>query len=280
MSQMKANRKQRAKMAAFCLSVALAGPGGAQEQPQSFDCVMDPMQTAQIGAAVAGLLAEINVERGQRVTEGQVIARLESAVEEATVRLLTLRAQSQVAVNAQRARRDLIATQKDRISALAARNVASANQLEQVDAELIAAEAMLSQAQLDQHLAAVELERARAQLAQRRITSPFAGVVQARNKSVGEFVAANGSVISLAQLDPLRVEAFLPVDLYPALRLGMSARVIPDAPFDQAQNAKIISIDQIFDAASGTFAVRLELPNPGGRLPAGHRCRVRFDHGS
>jgi hypothetical protein len=36
-------------------------------------------------------------------------------------------------------------------------------------------------------------------------------------------------------------------------------------------------IDRVFDAASGTFGLRLELPNPGNRLPAGLRCRIQFD---
>ena len=34
--------------------------------------------------------------------------------------------------------------------------------------------------------------------------------------------------------------------------------------------------DHIVDAASGTFGVRLKLPNPGYKLPAGLKCRVRF----
>ena len=35
-------------------------------------------------------------------------------------------------------------------------------------------------------------------------------------------------------------------------------------------------VDKVMDAASGTFVVRMELPNPKGTLPAGLKCRVRF----
>jgi hypothetical protein len=35
-------------------------------------------------------------------------------------------------------------------------------------------------------------------------------------------------------------------------------------------------VDRVIDAASGTFGVRLELPNRNGKVPAGIRCRVRF----
>ncbi|CAN0204246.1 unnamed protein product [Phaeothamnion confervicola] len=40
--------------------------------------------------------------------------------------------------------------------------------------------------------------------------------------------------------------------------------------------ARVTLVDKVIDAASGTFGVRLELPNPGGRVPAGIKCRVRF----
>jgi hypothetical protein len=35
-------------------------------------------------------------------------------------------------------------------------------------------------------------------------------------------------------------------------------------------------VDRVFDASSGTFGVRLELPNPNGAIPAGVRCKVEF----
>jgi multidrug efflux pump subunit AcrA (membrane-fusion protein) len=35
-------------------------------------------------------------------------------------------------------------------------------------------------------------------------------------------------------------------------------------------------VDRVVDAASGTFGIRLEIPNPGNRIPAGLKCKVRF----
>lgn len=40
--------------------------------------------------------------------------------------------------------------------------------------------------------------------------------------------------------------------------------------------ASVKVVDRVIDAASGTFGVRLQLPNPGYRVPAGVKCRVRF----
>lgn len=243
---------------------------------QEFDCVMDPVDIIDLGAPVPGILAEVLVRRGAPVSEGQVIARLESSVEEATIRLLETRAGSDVAILAQTARRDLIQVQKERIETLVERNVASADQLQEVEAELVTANALLAQAELDIEIANQELARARQQLAQRTIKSPVDGVVLTRHLAGGEFVPANGAVVSIVKLDPLLIEAFLPVELYPAISNGQQATIAPAAPITETYQAKVTAFDQVFDAASGTFGVELELPNPGGVLPAGHRCILSF----
>jgi hypothetical protein len=40
--------------------------------------------------------------------------------------------------------------------------------------------------------------------------------------------------------------------------------------------ARVIIVDRVVDAASSTFGIRLELRNPGNRIPAGIRCKVKF----
>jgi hypothetical protein len=53
--------------------------------------------------------------------------------------------------------------------------------------------------------------------------------------------------------------------------------VRPDDPIGGDRSGEVIVVDQVFDAASGTFGVRLRLPNPDDIVPAGLRCRVTFD---
>ena len=56
-------------------------------------------------------------------------------------------------------------------------------------------------------------------------------------------------------------------------------RVRTEAPeyMQQVGAGGIVTVvDQVFDAASGTIGVRLELPNPGYAIPAGLKCQVRF----
>ncbi|WP_162561679.1 efflux RND transporter periplasmic adaptor subunit [Yoonia vestfoldensis] len=260
--------------ALFCMSASLVQAQGLADE--SFDCVMDPADIIDVGAPVAGVLEDVTVRRGNTVAAGQVIANLESSVERATIGLLETRADNNVAIEAQTARRDLIMVQRERTQTLVDRNVASADQLQEIEAELVTAEALLAQAVLDKEIAVQELARARQQLAQRTITSPTEGVVLIRNKSAGEFVATNEAIVSIVRLDPLLIEAFLPVELYPAISNGMLATVAPAAPITDSFQARVIAFDQVFDAASGTFGVELELPNPGALLPAGHRCILTF----
>ena len=126
-----------------------------------------------------------------------------------------------------------------------------------------------------ERLAELELRRATAELRRRTIRSPVDGVVVERFLSPGEF-AKQDPILKLAQLDPLRVEVFAPVELLGQITVGMEGRVKAEGPVDGVQMAKVTIVDRVVDAASGTFGVRLELPNPGYRVPAGLRCRVEL----
>jgi hypothetical protein len=57
----------------------------------------------------------------------------------------------------------------------------------------------------------------------------------------------------------------------------MEGTVHPAPPIDNTYTATVSVVDHVFDPASGTFGVRLALPNPGNVLPGGQRCKVTFD---
>ena len=80
----------------------------------TFDCVMDPSLSLKIGSPVSSTLSAVLVKRGDRVAKGQVIARLESAVEESTVALNEARASSLAEVSARRVRLEQAATELNR----------------------------------------------------------------------------------------------------------------------------------------------------------------------
>jgi multidrug efflux pump subunit AcrA (membrane-fusion protein) len=57
----------------------------------------------------------------------------------------------------------------------------------------------------------------------------------------------------------------------------MNANVKPDGAEAEVRSAKVIVVDKVIDAASNSFRVRLELPNPNLSLPPGLRCKVEFE---
>lgn len=133
-----------------------------------------------------------------------------------------------------------------------------------------------AQAELtNKHLASLELQRTNAEIALRTVRSPISGVVVERFMHPGEFTKQE-RMFKLAQLDPLRVEVFAPVALHGKVAVGMQAHVRPEAPVNGVYTAKVTVVDRVIDAASGTFGVRLQLPNAEYKLPAGLKCTVRF----
>ena len=111
----------------------------------------------------------------------------------------------------------------------------------------------------------------------RSIVSPIDGVVVERRLAPGELVRADKSVVlRLAQLNPLHVEVVAPAELFGSVRVGMTGQVSLAPFFPGTFPAKVVVVDKLIDAASGTFGARLQLANPANKLPAGIRCSVRF----
>jgi multidrug efflux pump subunit AcrA (membrane-fusion protein) len=72
------------------------------------------------------------------------------------------------------------------------------------------------------------------------------------------------------------VEVIVPATMFGSVRVGMSGRVSLEPLFSGALQAKVVVVDKLIDAASGTFGVRLQLANPDNKIPAGIRCSVVF----
>lgn len=133
-----------------------------------------------------------------------------------------------------------------------------------------------AQAELsNRRLADLELQRIQAEVALRTIKSPIDGVVVERFMHPGEFPKQE-KIFKLAQIDPLRVEVYAPISLLGKITPGMTAQVRPESPVTGEYSAKVTVVDRVVDAASGTFGVLLDLPNPDLKLPAGLKCTIRF----
>ncbi|RYX90586.1 MAG: efflux RND transporter periplasmic adaptor subunit [Comamonadaceae bacterium] len=212
------------------------------------ECLLEPYMIANVGSPVEGTLSAVTVDRGANVRKGQVVARLNSSVESATVKLRAAQeefGERKIQRNEELFKKELIsASEKDEL---------------------------ITQTQL----AALERRQQQEILNLRTITSPLNGVVVERFLSPGDHVSQE-KILKLAQIDPLNVEVIVPVELFGAIQNGMKGTIKLGAMMNGSHTATVKVVDRVIDAASGTFGVRLELPNPGNKIPAGIRCNVRF----
>jgi len=147
-----------------------------------------------------------------------------------------------------------------------------------LDTSLERATGAVSHAQAElsnRRLADLELQRTSAEVSMRTIRSPINGVVVERFMSPGEFPKQE-RILKLAQLHPLRVEAYVPISMLGKITVGMEVQVKPEEPVSGTYKAKVTVVDHVVDAGSGTLGIRMELPNPDLKIPAGLKCTVRF----
>lgn len=265
----------RNQVAAGLLGLAGAAQA-AQAQPIEADCVIRPSQTLRLGAPVSGIIAEVLVDRGDRVLAGDVVARLDTSVQDMAIRSARARAESRADLAAAEARADLLAAQLDRQKALLARNVVSAATVEETETALLVARNDVQSAQQDIALAEVDLAVAEAERARRTVRSPIDGFVLVRDLAAGEYWAEGAPLATIADIARLHVEAVVDIADFGRIATGDIAIVLPEAPVGGSHPAAVTVIDPVFDAASGTFGVRLVLDNARADVPAGLRCRVRF----
>ena len=251
--------------------------GTSSASAREFDCVIEPQQVVKLASPVVGIIARLDVDRGDTVRQGQVVGRLEHGVEAATLALARARAANEYATKAAEARLQFLRRKHERINELYGKAASSLAAMEEADAEAKVAEQQVKEAELNRELARLEAGRAEEVLNQRVLRSPIDGVVIERLLVPGEYRNEQSPILTLAQIDPLRVEVFVPTAYYGQIRAGGKAEVHPEQPIGGAHTATITVVDHVLDAASGTFGVRLALPNRELSLPAGIRCKVSFE---
>ena len=243
-----------------------------------YDCMIEARQNVEIRSPVEAMIESVRVRRGDSVTKGQILVTLESGPERASFALAQSRARAVGEIKAAEARVDITLKKLKRAEELVKQNFISVNAREEAEAEHKLASEELRRAQENQQIARHEAKRASEVLAMRTIRSPFTGVVVEVLLKPGEFgaITFKDPILKLAEIDPLHVEVILPVSLYGRVTPKQRATVMPEQPVGGRYDTVVKIVDKVVDAASGTFGVRLELPNKNFALPAGVRCKVQF----
>jgi RND family efflux transporter MFP subunit len=239
------------------------------------DCIVEPSDLVEVRSSVRGRIKRIAVERGDAVQAGDLLVELDSRVESAAVEAARAQAEMTSEVDLRAARVELGESKRNRAKRLYKGDALSADRREEAETEAKVARMELRRARDERRMAALDLRRAEAMLEHQSIHSPIAGVVVSRLMSEGEVVDEE-TILRVAGVERLHVEAILPSDLYGSVVEGAPAAVLPLTKDRREHRAQVTIIDPLIDAASSTFGVQLELPNPERTIPAGVRCQVRF----
>ena len=228
---------------------------------------------------IEALIEQVHVQRGSVVRKGQRLVELQSGVEQAALDSAKYRAVMEGSLRSAEARVDYARDKLRRREELSRQNFVSSQERDDAAAELRVAQAELLEARDNRQLSVLESKRLEELLRQRTLLSPFDGIVTEVEQHPGELAQTGETarpILKMAQIHPLRVEVVMPVALYNQVRAGAPAEIEAEAPSKGRFKATVQIVDRVVDSASGTFGVRLEVPNPSGTMPAGVKCKVRF----
>lgn len=240
------------------------------------DCMVKPEMYVELSSPVDGVLESVLVETSDLVQKGQVLAKLEASVETAQVNLSKQEASVIDTIEGKKVESEFSKRNKDRFDQLYEKHVGSLAENDKANTEANLTRLALSKAINDKKTAELKLKLATTQLEQKSIKSPITGIVIERYAMPGETVK-NRPIMKLAQIDPLRVELVAPAALFGQITKGMSAEIHPEKPANQTYQATVTIVDKLIDPASGSFTVRLALPNPNDKLIGGVNCIARFN---
>ena len=268
----------------FLLLSQVQSPGKAPEldaEDESileFDGVIEAYRAIQLGAPVDGILRTVEVERGDLIKKGQIIATLDADIERATLVIAAARTELKGMLQKHKARVAFTASKYAHDEKLHGKGLLSVDSLNESKTEKLLAEAGYLEARENMTLARLEKKRAEVAVEMRTVRSPIDAVVVERFLSPGEMVTRlnQSRIVAIAQVDKLRVEVILPAAMFREIAIGMKAVVSTDYLPGRRFHAEVKIVDRVIKAASNTFRVRLEILNSDKSLPPGLRCRVYF----
>ena len=221
---------------------------------------------ASIHARASGYLKTWLVDIGESVTNGQVLAEIE------TPELDQQLAQTRAELDQANANLALAKITADRWTEL----LKTASVSEQETAEKTA-DYTLKQANVA--AANANVQRLEDLKAFDHITAPFDGTITVRNTDIGQLIAADSGpeLFREAQTDPLRVYVRVPQQLVHAIHSGQKAELIFQESQGRIFEATVTRTAGAVDPLSRTLQVELQVPNPHGEILAGSYAQARFN---
>jgi len=204
-------------------------------------------ESVVVSSEIAGRIARFGFEEGQRVAAGSLLVQIEDSVYRAEVQ-------------EKEANRALAELAFKRADQLVEKRAASVEERDRTLALLQASEGSLA--------------LAKARLDKTRITAPFSGLVGLRTVSVGDYVAAGQELVSLSEIDPIKVDFRVGEIYLPQVSAGQAIDIGVDAFPGRNFTGAVYAIEPQIDINGRAVVVRARLPNPDLLLRPGLFSRV------
>ena len=230
----------------------------------------------EVSSPVVSVLEEILVDTGDVVRKGQPLAKLEASVEKARVKMAQLQVDHVSDIENRKVQLKYKKLNNERMQELRSKNSVPQFEADKAKTEYALAELELAKSREIRIMARANLEMEKSQLALRTIRSPIDGIVVDRYAMVGESVEGR-SILKLAKVNPLKVELIAPTEYFGLIGKGMAVDIYPEKPANRVFKATVTVVDKLIDPASGSFTVRMTLPNPEDVLIGGVNCIAQFD---
>jgi RND family efflux transporter MFP subunit len=233
--------------------------------------------TVQVVPRVNGRLASVAVKLGDSVRRGQTIAKVEDMEIQEQVRQAEAALQvSQATIGQRNADLKLATTNRDRSKSLYDRQLLPQQTYDDTEARYQAAMAQtdLARAQFEQSKA--RLEELKITLANTIIASPVDGFVSKRFLDPGAFVGPNSPVAAVVDIRTVRMVANLVERDSKRVPAGTTAAVEVDAYPGEKFQGRVSRVAPVFDPATRTAEMEIEISNAGYRLKPGMYARVQL----
>ncbi len=239
---------------------------------------------ATVAAEITGKVVGVFVDEGMTVTEGQVVARLDSVLAEKDYELAKSRVESAEAaigmITADLEDANRILT---RIDSLSKKNVATEADLTKAQTRVGVLSAQLRQSRSQLETAKIDAERSASVLAKHQIRAPFAGVVVDRSAQPGEMISpmsvggyTRTGICTVVDMDSIEIEVDVNEAFIGRVVAGGAVNATLDAYPGWTIPASVIAIVPTANREKATVRVRIRFVNRDPRILPDMAVKVTF----
>jgi HlyD family secretion protein len=239
---------------------------------------------ATVAAEITGKVVEVFIDEGMSVTEGQVVARLDSVLAERDYELARSRAETaDAAVAAINADLEDATRIMSRVQTLSQKNFATEADLTKAQARVGVLSAQLRQTQSQLETARIDAKRSASMLDKHQIRAPFAGVVIDRSAQPGEMISpmsvggyTRTGICTIVDMDSIEIEVDVNEAFIGRVVPGGAVNAMLDAYPDWTIPASVIAIVPTANREKATVKVRIRFDKKDPRILPDMAVKVNF----